>query len=340
VSDLKGIDGHQRVAAFLLSLDHERAIGILKTLDEDVVAKVAQSMLDLDPRLRDPSTLQGLYRELALSLNGPKTIRSYDVRRLSDVLSGTLGKERGGALVRRIQEKRLKSRPFLELEQHENAAIARVLKQESSSVAALVLSHLDPASAAEILRHYDKPAALEVVRRMATMTPPSAEVMATIAADLVDRVVQAVEDEGVSAPTDRLKSIAELLNYSDPDIEKQVLENLSAENAEMANALRERMFTWDDLASVDKRSMQKILGTVDTKTLSIALKACTPAVESNVMGNLSSRVRDMVSEERELAGPLPMSEVLGAREEVLRNVRALIEAGEFRPQRGGENLVS
>ena len=86
--------------------------------------------------------------------------------------------------------------------------------------------------------------------------------------------------------------------------------------------------------------MQKILGTVDTKTLSVALKGCTPEVEENVLGNLSSRVREMVSEERELAGPVPMSEVKSARDEVLRNIRAMIEAGEFKPTRGGDELVA
>jgi len=86
--------------------------------------------------------------------------------------------------------------------------------------------------------------------------------------------------------------------------------------------------------------MQKILGTVDTKTLSVAIKACSPGVEQNLLGNLSSRVRDMVAEERELAGSMPMSTVLEAREEILRNIRAMIETGEFRPNRGGESLVS
>jgi flagellar motor switch protein FliG len=100
------------------------------------------------------------------------------------------------------------------------------------------------------------------------------------------------------------------------------------------------MFTWDDIADVDRRSMQKILGTVETRTLAIALKACNPAVEENITSNLSSRVKDMVIEERELAGSLPMSEVLQAREEIMRSVRALIDAGEFKPQKGGDALVS
>jgi flagellar motor switch protein FliG len=47
----------------------------------------------------------------------------------------------------------------------------------------------------------------------------------------------------------------------------------------------------------------------------------------------------MVKEERELAGPMTLAEVKLARDEVLKNIRALIESGEFRPNRGGEELV-
>ena len=78
----------------------------------------------------------------------------------------------------------------------------------------------------------------------------------------------------------------------------------------------------------------------ETKTLSLALKAASEAVESNVMSNLSQRVRDMVREEREMIGAVPMSEVQTGRDEVMRSVRALIESGEFRPSRGGEELVA
>ena len=86
--------------------------------------------------------------------------------------------------------------------------------------------------------------------------------------------------------------------------------------------------------------MTKILGTVDTKTLAVSLKGCSPAVEKNILSNLSSRVREMVIEERELAGAMPVADVKVARDEVLKNIRALIESGEFRPSRGGDALVS
>ena len=93
-----------------------------------------------------------------------------------------------------------------------------------------------------------------------------------------------------------------MLNQASTEVEQTVLQGIAKDDETTAQEIRERMFAWEDLAAIDKRSMQKILGAVDTRTLSIALKACQPEVEDNVMSNLSARVRDMVTEERELAG--------------------------------------
>ena len=141
-------------------------------------------------------------------------------------------------------------------------------------------------------------------------------------------------------PTESLRTIADLLNYSGGDLEQSVLQGLEEINEEMAGQVREFMFTWDDLGTIEKRAMQKILASVDTRTLSMSLKACPAGVEKNIMDNLSKRVCEMVADERELLGPVPFSEVVIARNEILTAVRALMEAGEFAPARAGEELVN
>jgi flagellar motor switch protein FliG len=85
--------------------------------------------------------------------------------------------------------------------------------------------------------------------------------------------------------------------------------------------------------------MQKILGSIETRTLALALKASPQDVQDNILSNLSARVRLMVAEEKELAGAVPMTDVQSARGEILKNVRALMESGEFKPARAGAELV-
>lgn len=333
------ITGPQRVAAFLLSLDKEAAAGLMRRLDPRVIPDVAQAMTELDPELCTPDAVASLFGDLARGVFEPSKVRARDHRELAEILESSFGEERAQEVLRDIEVRRRKHKPFAFIEARPASASYRMLAAESPAVVALVLAHVSPAVSAEILSGFEPEAALEIVKRMTTISPPDVETMLRIADDLERRL-----DELGSSPLPRdraagLKTIADLLNFSDSEIEKAVLDGLE-EEGEVADEIREFMFTWADLAEVDKRAMQKILAAVDTRTLSMALKACSPAVEDNVMGNLSSRVKEMVRDERELLGAVPFAEVLEARAEIMKSVRSLMESGEFSPARGGEELVT
>ena len=331
--------GIPRVAAFLLSLEADAAKQVIGHLAPDVVEEVAQAMLELPPEFSQPGKVEELHRELAKTANAPKVIRPVKPQQLGVLLAKALGDARGNELLDKIRERRLQERPFSEIEAADPTALGTVLAKESPTIASLVIAHLEPSFSASVLGAFEHFDALEVIRRMATLSPPSYTVLRSIAEQLAERL------EGMTtsaAPLDeaaRLQTIAELLSNSDATMEKEVIDAIQDDDADMAQEIREFMFTWEDIGTIDKRSMQKILGSVDTKTLSLGLKGASEAVEENVMGNLSQRVRDMVKEERELIGAVPLDEVLAGRDEIMRSVRALIESGEFRPSRGGEELV-
>jgi flagellar motor switch protein FliG len=335
-----GLQGTQRVAAFLLSLDAEIAKKVIGSLAPDVVEAVAQAMLELPADLGAPGKVQDLHRELALGLNSQKRVQACRESELEPLLAASLGAERSKKVLAAIKERRLQERPFMELEAADPYAVGKQLAQESPAVAAVVVAHLAPSFSAAALNAFEREKALEIVKRVATLTPPPFPVLRRIAQRLAARTAETAGDPRPPDGKARLKTVAELLSNTTPEMEKSVIDSIQAEDAQMASDIREFLFTWEDIGTIDKRSMQKFLGAVDTKTLSLALKGASAAVEQNVMANLSQRVRDMVKEERELVGAVPLSEVLAGREEVLRGVRALIESGEFRPTRGGDDLVS
>lgn len=334
------VSGAQRAAAFLLALDREEAANVLKHLDEGVIVEVVEAMSQLDPALTQHASVREMQREFIRSLARPPGARVRSDRELRQMLESTLGKSMAGSLFDKIRSRLVHERPFIALESAEPALIARTFAAESDGVCALVIAHLEPQIAADVLGAFAPERALEVVKRMATLVPPGFETLSAIARDLEQRLRDLAADPLAPDPAERLKSVAEILNFSRPEIESKVLQGLGEADDAMAAEIREFMFTWDDLSKVDRRGMQKILASVDTKTLAIALKACAAAVEQNIMANLSSRVRDMVKDERELAGALPMAEVQASRAEVMKAVRALMESGEFRPARAGEDLVS
>lgn len=327
-----------RVAAFLLSLDTQTASKVLAGMPDEVVEQVSVAMTELDDRAGSAESIDQTVSLIAQRLFGPVSVSAVPSKDLRSVIGASLGQDRADAIVDRIEEGRMAARPFADLETCSPDAIAAVLAKESMPIAALVLGNIDPTVAALILGEFEADVAAGVVHLMATSKLPAPAVVTTIGQDLYERA-SASSDGGGSSPAERLEGIAKVLNFSSAQTEANVIKSLAEHDEVMAAELREFMFTWEDIGAVDKRNMQKILGTVDTKTLSIALKASSPEVEDNVMNNLSERVRDMVREERDMAGPMALSEVKLAREEILKGVRALIEGGEFTPTRSGEELV-
>lgn len=331
--------GAQKVAAFLLSLEREVASTVMKTLDPAIVPQVADAMAQMRGEL-SAEKVEDLYRELARSINKPTGPTAPPATELGSMLTKAYGREKADEILERLRRRERLEHPFGFLEKRPGGVVYRLLARESASVCALVLAYVPPALASDVLGRLEPELMLETVKRLASLGSPSETVLQSVAQELRARLESAESVPPTTDPSQRKKQIAEVLKHSKPEIESSVLEGLQHDDEMVAAEIREFLFAWGDLASVDKRAMGKILSTVDTRTLSIALKGCSADVEENIMSNLSTRVRAMVAEERELAGPMPMSEVALARTEMLNSVRALIESGEMQPQKAGEELVS
>ena len=338
--DSKNGLGTHRVAAFLLSLDKEISAAVMRHLEPKVVADVAEAMTELDPDLCTPEAVDGLYEDLARTVYQRTGVRPQDDFELHEILENTYGDDEAQRVIRGIYDRRRKEQPFGFVEQHNPEVVARVLADESPAVVALVMAHIAPAVSAEVLAAFTDEVALDIVQRMTNINPPGIDTMLAIADDLQERLVHAASMPPPPDPADSLKTVAELLNFSQSDIERFVLEGLEEADEKMADQVRDFMFTWEDMATIERRAMQKILAAVDTRTLAMSLKGSSSEVEENIMNNLSTRVKEMVADERDLAGAVPVTEVVEARNEVLMAVRGLMESGEFRPARAGEGLVT
>ena len=127
---------------------------------------------------------------------------------------------------------------------------------------------------------------------------------------------------------------AEHLNLTGSTTEKSVLDQMDAQDPEVAEAVRNLMFTFTDIVKLSDREIQTLLREVDQKDLVVALKAAEDELKTKILNNMSERVRTFISEEMEFLGPMRLSEVEEVQLRIVQQVRQLEEQGQITVVRG------
>jgi len=338
VAEPKNLSIDKIIAMLLLSLDQELAAKVLRNFNDDAVDKVTRAMQELQEMAIDRETIRGVYSKTVERMRQGGMALGDVGGLMRTVLSRAFGEQRSGDVARRANSDILAKRPFAMFEQLTAEDLANLLTEEHPQISAVFIAHLDRKKGGEVLKFLDEELRADLVHRVATLdrTP----------ADVVQRVLEVmrkkVKDLGLtslrSEPKAWVKAAASLLNNLGGG-EKAVLEKIEQSDANIAGAIREEMFTFDDIQKLDKKSMQKILAAVDSRQLAVSLKAAIPPVEQSILGNLSKRASDMVREERDNLGPTPLTEVLSAQNEILKMIRDLMDKGEIKAGGAAEQMV-
>ncbi|MCB9881136.1 MAG: hypothetical protein H6834_05045 [Planctomycetes bacterium] len=331
--------GLEKVAALLLSLEESIAGKVLEHLDEITITEIGSALAEIDPRDLEGEELAALHMEFATTVERLCERPDLSPEGLSSLLRRTLGEERAGALVRDITARARAQRPFRPLLELDVDLLTAILRDEHPQVIAVVCSYLPPEITAVVLRSLDEDVRYDMVRRLANLDVVSP----ALCEQLCDGLLVKAE-ERAALPLDhdddhRLRTLAEILNATDRDIERALMKRIREEDETTADAIRHRMFAFDDLARLGRREMEKLLGHLEIRHVAMALKACSPEVERNFLGCMSKRAGFMVKEEREDLGPVPLREVLRVQDEILDIVRDLLESGELAKE-GRDELVT
>lgn len=336
--ETRAMSADRAIATLLLTIDQELSAKVLRHFSDDAVDRVTRAMQELQELAIDRESVRLVYVAAVQRLR-QGNIALGDVGGLMhNVLIKAFGENRGADVNKRANSDILAKKPFAMFEALTPEDLANLLTEEHPQIAAVFMAHLDRKKGGEVLRFLEEDMRADLVSRVANLdrTPP----------DVVQRVLDVmrkkVKDLGLTTlraePKAWVKAAAQILNNVGGG-EKAILEKIEASDAEMAAAIREEMFTFEDIQKLDKKSIQKILASVDSRNLAVSLKATTPGVEANVLNNLSKRAADMVREERDSLGPTPLSDVLEAQNEILKLIRDLVDKGDIAVGGAAEQLV-
>lgn len=314
--------GVRKAAILMASLDTPTAASLMGKLDQESIERLAleiATLRDVDPQ-EQAQVVEEFY-----TLNRAHTyIESGGIEYATRLLEQSLSPEQAKAIIEQIRLS-LQSVPFSFLRKTSPEVLVTFLGDEHPQTIAMVLAHLLPKQAGQLLQSLPASKQIEVTRRVANMEQTSPEMVRVVEEGLERRLSALLTEEleqvgGASA-------VAEILNYSDRATEKSILESLEAEDPDLVEEVRKLMFVFEDISRIDQRGVQEILKEVQNDTLALALKGASEEMREKFFSAMSERAAALIKENMEYLGPVRLSEVEGAQQEVVDVARRLADAG-------------
>lgn len=330
------VTGAQKVAIFLLSVGMERAAAVLRTMRESEVAEVMAEVARLSEV--DQERVDMVLDEFRMTAAAQHHMAQGGLEYARALLEHSMGEHKAAEILERLSQA-FTTAPFDFLRQADPRQVLSFIQDEHPQTIALVLAHMHPETASMVLSGLPEDLQREVAVRLATMDRTSPDIIGRVEAALERRLSSVLQPTEMSL-AGGVATLVDVLNRSDRATERLIFEGLEAYDEELAEQVRSRMFVFEDVVTLDDRSVQLVLRQVDSRELATALKGVREEVRRRILENMSGRAVEHLLEEIELLGPVRLKTVEEAQAGVVRVIRSLEEAGEIVLTRAGEEYVS
>ncbi len=314
----------QKVAILLMSLDVDTAAKVFKQLSLEEVEQIAleiTNLQDLPQNLVDQA-LEEFYHLM--------TAQSFMLEGGLDYAQQILEKSYGYEKAKEIVEKirvLTSVRGFSILKKADPQQLANFLTKEHPQTIALILSHLPPDLVAEVLSEFNEQLRIDTVFRIAKLGKVSPQLLQEVE-HVVDQIAEQTLAQNL-AVAGGAQLVANILNKSNTTIAKSLLENIEEKDYGLALEIKRLMFLFEDIVTLDDRSIQRVLRDVDKRDLALALKVADEKVKQKIFKNMSERAAAVVKEELEFMGPVKLKEVEAAQMRIVDIIKRLEEQEEI-----------
>jgi flagellar motor switch protein FliG len=316
------IPGRQRAAILLMSLGEQDAANVLKQLDAGDVQKLGMAMAELKEVSRDQMT--NVLDSFIGVADSRASIASGSTDYVRRVLTQAVGRNKADMLLDRVAGGP-SGQGIEALKWMDAKAVAQIISAEHPQIIAIVLSHLEPEQAAAILPLLPEESRTEVLMRIAALNevPQSA----------LNELDQLVEKQANTAPVAILrrvggaKIVANILNAMDREKSGEELGKIEQADGEMHQQIKDLLFIFDNLLTVDDRGIQALLREVGSESLAVALRGAEPEVQDKILRNMSKRAAEILKDDMEARGPVKLTDVEAAQKEIVVIAQRLAEEG-------------
>ncbi len=317
--------GRQKAAVLCLVLGTEAAAKVTQRLAPEEVEALGFEIARLD-RV-DGQAVEAIVEEWLAEFMAAESLAAGGIDAAREILEKALGARKAQQVLERVQSQLADTAGLHRLRNADPQQLGTMLRGEHPQTATLILAHLDSPQTAAVLKELDPATGAEVVFRMARMERVAPDLLQIIERSIADETDLSV-NQGMST-SGGPAAVASVLNLVPGSLEKALLDSVGERDPELCVEIKNLMFVFEDISTLDSRSLQRVLRDVDVKALALSLKAASAELKEKVTGAMSQRAVTALNDEMDLLGPVRMRDVEAAQASIVAQVRELEEAGEI-----------
>ena len=328
------MSGTEKAAVIMLLLGEQQAADVIRFMAPREVNALGSAMVSVADLSQDLVNLvlddfvSTLKTQTNLGLGTPNYVQNVFKRALGDEKAATvLGKIMPPA-----------SSKGLEILQWMDAkSIGEMINEEHPQVIAIILSVLEHDIAAEVLEYVSEAKRSEIIKRVASLDSVQPSAMAELEGIMAKQFTNNTSSKASSIGG--VETAAKIMNFAKVDVESGVMTGVTKMDKELATQIQDRMLTFENMADIDNRSMQRLLRDVENDLLLSGLRGADEATKDKFLSNMSERARDLLLDDMEAKGPIRVSEVEAAQKAIMQIARKLSDDGEIMLAGAGEAFV-
>ncbi len=332
--DSENLTNVKKAAILLMCLGEDAAARIFHEFTDDEIRRVTKVMATIqhipsetrqqviDSFLDTQNTYSGLFLKgsdfAKMALAKTETDRADDL--LDQFISGT------------------ESNSLETIAMMQARMVASLLEKEHPQTIALILSTQHVQHAGDILSWIPEEMRADVVYRIAKIEKVSPDVIAGIEEALNKELGRSIGRE--QRQVGGIDKVVDLLGHLQNNLDADIIEAIEETDAELAEEIRKRMFTFENLIGLDGRSLQMILREINNDSLTMAMKTASDEMKEKIFANMSARAADMIRDDLEAMGPVRLSEVEAMQQSIVKIAMKLEEEGKIVLNKvGGDEFV-
>lgn len=314
----------EKAALILMSMGKDLASQVLQNLNEQEVKRVSRAFMAVHEV--DRETQLSVATEFRKMLKASETMLIDGREFAKDVIENAFGETAGEGMLEYITGSRKEPISQIISDVPEKILNAFISAEHPQTVSFL-LTKINPDQAAQVLQRLPEEQQTDILVRIANLN--------NVKADVVDEVREVLrsqlrgnglnEEEEIGGP----KAAADILNFVDRTNEARILTEIEEMYPDMAEQIRNLMFTFEDVKKIDDKGVQAILKEVPRDQLVLALKTASEGLQDLLFRNVSQRAAEQMREDLSIMGPVKVKDVEKAQQGIVDIVRRLEAEGKI-----------